>query len=182
MLHYDNEEDLERAELYTLFAGFFMKEPTVGMLMQVSEIFQMKFNDSIFEIGMDFVNNFVKSEGNLLPFESLYNYPIGDKPRPWGKAAEDVQAFYTKTGLVIDEEINLIQDHISVELLFMSYLIENDFIEQQKRFLEEHLRKWIPEYCNKIYKHAKTVFYKELANLLKEFILSEYENFEPKET
>ena len=45
MLHYDNEEDLERAELYTLFAGFFMKEPTVGMLMQVSEIFQMKFND-----------------------------------------------------------------------------------------------------------------------------------------
>jgi TorA maturation chaperone TorD len=64
----------------------------------------------------------------------------------------------------------------------MSYLIENDFIEQQKRFLEEHLRKWIPEYCNKIYKHAKTVFYKELANLLKEFILSEYENFEPKET
>jgi TorA maturation chaperone TorD len=60
-------------------------------------------------------------------------------------------------------------------MLFMSYLIENGISELQKRFLEEHLAKWIPEYCSELQKYAAAVFYKEVANIIKEFILSEQE-------
>ncbi len=74
----------------------------------------------------------------------------------------------------MDEEINLIPDHISAEMPFMSYLIKNGISELQKKFLEDHLVKWIPEYCNELQKYAGTVFYKEIANILKEFILSEH--------
>jgi TorA maturation chaperone TorD len=76
---------------------------------------------------------------------------------------------------MIDEEISIIPDHISAELLFMSYLIENGLTEHRIKFLREHLFRWVPEYCDEIQRHANSAFYKEVANILKEFILSDYE-------
>ncbi|MDI6727909.1 MAG: molecular chaperone TorD family protein [Thermodesulfovibrionales bacterium] len=177
MALYDNVEDIERAELYRLFAGLFIHEPTDEIIIQLKDMFQMKFADSPQEIRIDFASIFLGPDGRLMPYESFYNYPLGDRPRLWGKAAEEVQSFYISAGIVMDEEINLIPDHISAEMLFMSYLIENGILELQKRFLEEHLVKWIPEYCNELQKYASTGFYKEVANIIKEFILSEAEVF-----
>ncbi|MCL5976913.1 MAG: molecular chaperone TorD family protein [Nitrospirae bacterium] len=178
MPFYYNVEDIERAELYRLFAGLFIDEPSDEMLMQLKEVFQMKFADSPQEIRIDFAHIFLSPGGHLLPYESFYNYPLGEKPGLWGKATEEVQLFYSSAGIMMDEDISLIPDHISAEMLFMSYLIENGISELQKKFLEEHLVKWIPEYCNEFQKYAGTVFYKEVANILKEFILSEVEAFE----
>lgn len=178
MAFYGNEEDIERAELYRLFAAIFMREPSDEPIIRLKEMFQAKFEDSPEEIRMDFMNIFLRPDGHLLPCESLYNYPMGDKPRLWGKATEEVQAFYNSAGLTIDEEIRLMPDHISMEMLFMSYLIENGLSMLQKIFLGEHLIKWVPEYCDELQKHAGTAFYKEVANILKEFILSEVEAFE----
>lgn len=175
MAFYGNLEDIERAELYRLFAGLFINDPTNEIVVQLKDMFQMKFTDSPQEIRMDFARIFLELDGRLMPYESLYNYPLGDRPRLWGKATEEVQAFYISAGIVMDEEINLIPDHISVELLFMSYLVENGLSGLQQRFLEDHLSKWIPEYCDELQKHAGTNFYKEIANILKEFILSEHE-------
>ncbi|MBI5213289.1 MAG: molecular chaperone TorD family protein [Nitrospirae bacterium] len=178
MAFYDNEEDIERAELYRLLAAIFMREPSGELIIQLKEIFQMKFDDSHEEIRVDFVNIFLRPDGHLLPCESLYNYPLGDRPRLWGKVTVEVQAFYNSAGLAIDEEIKLMPDHISMEMLFMSYLIENGLSMLQKTFLGEYLVKWAPEYCDELQKHAGTAFYKEVANILKEFILSEMEAFE----
>lgn len=175
MAFYDNVEDIERAELYRLFANLFIAEPSDEIVLQLKDMFQMKFADSPQEIRMDFARIFLGPDGRLMPYESLYNYPLGDRPGIWGRAADEVQTFYSSAGIMIDEEINLIPDHISAEMLFMSYLIENGISELQKKFLEEHLVKWIPEYCNELQKYAGTVFYKEVANILKEFILSEHE-------
>ncbi|GAB4416748.1 MAG: molecular chaperone TorD family protein [Thermodesulfovibrionales bacterium] len=169
-------EDIERAGLYRLFAGIFMKEPTEEMLVHIKDMFQMRFDDSPQEIQMDFIRIFSGTGEKLAPYESLYNYPLGDRPRLWGKAAEEVLGFYNSTGLTIDEEMPLIPDHISAELLFMSYLIENGLMEHQRRFSEEHLIKWIPEYCEEVSKQAKTTFYKELSGILKDFILYDHEN------
>lgn len=178
MALYDNVEDIERAELYRLFAGIFMNEPSDELVFHVKEVFDLKFSETPQQIRMDFIALFLRYDLHLAPYESLYNYPIGDRPKLWGKAAEDVQAFYSRAGLVIDEEINLMPDHISSELLFMSYLIENGILETQKKFFERHIMKWIPEYCDMIENHAGTIFYKEIANILKEFLLSEVEEFE----
>lgn len=177
MAFYDNVEDIERAELYKLFAGLFINEPSDEIVLQLKDMFQMKFADSPQEIRIDFARMFLGPDGRLMPYESLYNYPLGDRPRLWGRTTEEVQAFYISAGIVMDDEINLIPDHITAEMLFMSYLIENGISDLQKRFLEEHLVKWIPEYCNELQKYAGTVFYKEVANIIKEFILSEAEGF-----
>ena len=175
MTFYDGEEDIERAEIYRLFAGIFMKEPSEELMLQLKEMFLMKFEDSPEEIRMDFVNIFLSPDNRLIPCESLYNYSLGDRPRLWGRAAAEVQEFYGAAGLVMGEEMSLMPDHISMEMLFMSYLIENGLSELQWKFLDEHLVKWIPEYCDEVRRHAGTVFYKEVANVLKEFILSEHE-------
>ncbi|GER93709.1 hypothetical protein A45J_1465 [hot springs metagenome] len=175
MAFYDNVEDIERSELYKLFAGLFMNVPSDELIMHAKEVLQLKSTESPQQIRMDFENIFLRHDLHIAPYESLYNYPLGDRPRLLGHAAQDVQAFYISAEIVMDEEINFMPDHISAEMLFMSYLIENDMLEVQKRFLEEHLVKWVPEYCNELQKHVGTIFYKEVANILKEFILSEHE-------
>jgi TorA maturation chaperone TorD len=53
-------------------------------------------------------------------------------------------------------------------------------VEKQEVFLKEHLL-WVNEYCDEIGKHAATPFYKEVARILKEFILSEQERYEREE-
>jgi TorA maturation chaperone TorD len=172
---YDEEED-ERAALYRLFASLFMTEPTDEMVEQVREMFQMQFNDPPQVIRMDFGNIFYQSDLHPAPYESLYNYPLEERPRLWGRATQEVLAFYRSAGLMVDEETGLIPDHLSMELLFMSYMIENGLEEQQHTFMEEHLYPWVPGYCDEIQKHAHTLFYQEVAELLKEFILSDYKD------
>lgn len=175
MAFYDDEGDIERAELYRFFANLFIKEPSDETVANAKEIFQLKSIELPQQIRIDFLNLFSGPTANLMPYESFYNYPLGDKPRLWGKAAEEVQAFYLSTGLVLDEATGFIPDHISAELFFMAYLVENGILYFQKVFLAEHLVKWIPLFCDELHKYADTIFYKEIADTLKEFISSEAE-------
>jgi TorA maturation chaperone TorD len=168
-------EEGEIAELYRLFAGLFMKAPTTDDLLAMKEIFQMTFDDTWQEVKEDFSRLFGGPKAEIPPFESLYSYPLGYRPMLKGPAAKEVEAFYQNTGLVMQEDLDLEPDHISAELLFVSYLIDNSMDDLHKRFLEEHLVKWVPEYCDEIPKRAKTTFYREVAKLLKELILSDSE-------
>jgi TorA maturation chaperone TorD len=173
-------KDIERAKLYKLFSSLFVQEPTDEILIEVKNVFDLKFTDTLFEIWMDFGYLFSGPEGHLPPYESLHHYPLGESPKLWGKATEEVQKFFQSVGLTIDEEIDLIPDHLSAELLFMSYLVENGLIERQKSFLEKHLLAWVPEYCSEIQRNAQTTFYRETAELLRELIVSDGEAFEIK--
>ncbi len=170
-----DDNNTGRAELYRLFSLLFMKEPDDELLSQAKEMLEMTLGDSPEEIRADFTALFLRPDLHVAPYESLYNFPPGDKPRLPGKASRDVQVFYESTGLTMEEGMDLVPDHLSVELLFMSYLAENGYLDKQHSFLEEHLLRWVPGYCDEVGKHAGTTFYKEIANLLKEFILSEYE-------
>lgn len=170
-------KETERAKLYKLFSSLFMQEPTDEMVIVITSLFETKVNDTPKEIRMDFAHLF-SEEGHLHPYESLYHYPMGEEPRLWGKATGEVQKFFQSVGLMIDEEIDLIPDHLSAELLFMSYLIDNGLIEHQKSFLQKHLLRWVPEFCAQVQRHAHTSFYRNIAALLSELIVSEGEAFE----
>jgi TorA maturation chaperone TorD len=172
-----SEDDLERSGLYNLFSLLFMQEPSAEILMHVREMFGLDFDETMYEIRTDFNFLFSEPEGHLLPYESLYNYPVWDISRLCGKATESVQKSYRTAGLTIDEELDLIPDHLSAELLFMSYLIEHCLTEQQKTFLVDHLSAWVPEYCNDVQRYSRTTFYKEVAYLLDDFIFNECEDF-----
>lgn len=173
-----NENDRERAELYRFFAVCFMMLPTDEVLMQFRDMFRVRFSETQAEIGMDFAHIFIGPWKHLPPYESVYSFSPGDIPGSWSRIAREVQAFYRSTGLVLHQQADLSPDHLSAELLFMSYLTENDLMEYQRIFFERHLFRWVPDYCDLVYGHAFTSFYKEVANLLKKFILFEYEELE----
>ena len=172
---YENQE-AERAEIYRLFSALFMKGPTPEIIEEVKEMFRIESDESLDEIERDFAAVFLRPDLHPSPYESLYIFAPGEKPGLGGKTAREVQSFYEGAGLTLDEEMNLMPDHLSVELLFMSYLIENSRVEGQIDFMEGHLFQWVPGYCDEVQRHASTVFYKQAANLLKEFIISEHES------
>lgn len=172
-MEFYSDEEIDRAELYRLLASFFMDKPEDEAIYRVREMFRMKFDDTPQEIREDFAGLFEVSDIHLSPHESLYNYPLGETPGPWGSATHEVQAFYRSAGLTLDEESDLIPDHLGLELLFMSYLVEHERVEEQKKFMEGHLLRWVPEYCKEVGKHAITTFYREVAILLREFVVSD---------
>ena len=48
-------------------------------------------------------------------------------------------------------------------------------LKEQRKFMNEHLLRRVPEYCEEMGKHAATTFYREVAILLREFISSDSE-------
>jgi TorA maturation chaperone TorD len=176
-MNFLDDAALDRSNFYKLFSPLFLREPDEETLFRIKDLFEIKFGDSSEEIRTDFSYLFSDAGGRLPPYESLYNYPLSDKPRPRGTVTGEVQTLYEASGITLDEEIELIPDHLSAELLFMSYLIENRLTEQQKFFLENHLLAWVPDYCDEVKRIARTSFYARVADLLTDFILDECEEF-----
>lgn len=63
-----------------------------------------------------------------------------------------------EAGLVLNTRF--LDDHIGVELEFMSYLYRHSMKELKEKFVNEHLIKWVPDFCNDVVKHSQTSFTK----------------------
>lgn len=102
------------------------------------------------------------------PYESLYR-----GSQLMGEVTAAVMARYADAGFgVIDEDLGP-QDHIGAELKFMALLChdENSAWERadhdaaarkrnlQRRFLAEHLLRWVPAYCQRIQEESVERFY-----------------------
>jgi TorA maturation chaperone TorD len=84
-------------------------------------------------------------------------------------------------------------DHISVELEFMQHVVKREMqaweaednetallcLKNEKKFVDEHLFGWIPDFCEKVIETADWPFYREMARLTRSFI--EFEKKELKE-
>jgi len=162
-------ERYERAELYRLFSGLFLHEPSDEFIFHMKEIFLLTFDDPIEHIRRDFNNLFVYNR-ELLPLESIQRKEIFSD-----YLVKDIERFYHRAGIMLDDEISLPPDHLSTELIFLSYLIETELNDTFKRFFEEHIMSWVPEYCAKIKEHSRTGFYKESIAVLEEFLETESE-------
>ncbi len=96
----------------------------------------------------------------------------------------DIQGFYRAFGLEISDVEKERSDHISVELEFMhfllykqAYALENHgeekvqiCVDAQKKFLKEHLGKWVPLFAILFGKKAGEGFYHAVAASMKEFM------------
>jgi putative dimethyl sulfoxide reductase chaperone len=159
--------NIERAEAYRILADFFLKAPGEEMLSTIKDDFELESEETVDEIGRDFDRLFPYPEGKLPPIESFFLTLENTS------SAEEVAGFYASAGLTIEEEFDLIPDHLYLELLFMSYLIEANKYDLQKKFLEGHLMNWVPYYCDELLKESKTVFYREIAEITRDFLMSE---------
>ncbi|MGZ8198140.1 MAG: TorD/DmsD family molecular chaperone [Burkholderiales bacterium] len=94
---------------------------------------------------------------------------------------------YREGGFEIDDNFRELPDHIAAELEFLYLLIfrENEarlkgdaaalpsLAAQRKRFLHEHLGRWVPPFSAAIKSGAQSAFYSELARLTDSFVAME---------
>lgn len=101
------------------------------------------------------------------PYESVYidGHLVGE-------STQQVVTCYTEAGLQVCYTDPELPDHISLELAFMAHLVmqeETDsedaltWRERQHRFLDQHLSRWLPSFCERIERSDAHPFYCQAA-------------------
>lgn len=115
------------------------------------------------------------------PWESVYRSP---KRLLFQEETIQVRKEYMKYGLLPGGLNQNPDDHIGLELDFMRILSERllerweqkdlvqlqDLLYSQRKFLEDHLLKWVPNFSSDIFKSTKSNFYLGLAKVLSGFV------------
>ena len=145
------------------------------------------------QLAVEYAGLFLGPGGHISPHESVH-HQRGDRQSGllWGESTAEVKRFIESTGLSYDPEYKGLPDHISVELEFMQQLTlreeqawrEEDedgalnCLKIQKKFIQEHLIRWIPTFCEKVIGETELSFYREMAALTKNFIEFEKEEID----
>lgn len=115
------------------------------------------------------------------PYESFYT---SEKKLLMQEATTAVRKKYLKAGLVMKNFYSSPEDHIASEFEFMYYLCKKScellkesrkeeavkFLKMQGEFLEEHLARWVPNFCGDIIKSVNHDFFKGLALFTRGYI------------
>lgn len=131
-------------------------------------------------------------EDLLLDYTRLFLGPAVIPAKPYGSfwlegalmgdTTLAVCDLYREGGFDLDEEFKELPDHIAVELEFLYLLIfrkaqmaeEADRLEQvgdlTRRFLSEHLGRWISPFASAVRENAQSAFYKQVATLTELFV------------
>ena len=158
------------------------------------EIFSQKDQDQLLEdLAVEYTRLFLGPDKHISPHEAVHHQrDDGDWGVHWGGSTVDVKKFIETTGLEYKQEYSGMPDHISVELDFMKEAAgrEAQAIEEkdwegalycqkmEKKFICDHLIKWIPTFCDKIISQAELSFYGDLADVTKDFITLELEEID----
>ncbi len=158
------------------------------------EIFSKKDQDQLLEeLAVEYARLFLGPDKHISPHESVHHQrDDGDWGTHWGGSTVDVKKFIETTGLEYKQEYSGMPDHISAELDFMKEAAgrEAQAIEEkdwegalycqkmEKKFIYDHLIKWIPAFCDKIISQAEISFYSDLADITKNFITLEFEEID----
>lgn len=120
------------------------------------------------------------------PYESVYRT---DERLVMQQPTIEVRKAYRQAGLEIRGVHTNPDDHICAELEFMEYLCDKTasslknrdtpaamkHLKLQRKFLEEHLNKWVPIFSEDILRSTEQDFYRGAAMLLRGFVSSETE-------
>lgn len=122
----------------------------------------------------------------LLPYESIQrggNVTFMQAPR------DEVVLCYKKAGFCVAPHYDVPEDHIHLEFEFMALcaqqaeraLSQNEIQKAQAAqmrmgsFLNEHLLKWVPAWCQRAYQEASTEYYRGILLLTEGFLDDEAE-------
>jgi TorA maturation chaperone TorD len=137
------------------------------------------------DLAEEYAHLFLGPGKHISPHESVHHERDGgDWGQLWGRSTVEVKKFIESTGLSYDSSYTGMPDHISVELEFMEALARHEeqawseddeeeafrCLAMERRFLEEHLNRWVPAFCDKVTAAAELSFYRELAGLTRRFI------------
>jgi TorA maturation chaperone TorD len=122
----------------------------------------------------DYFRLFAVAGLSLAPaYESIYL----KKSRATEISSEKVTDFYDSYGWESRSRGKIADDHLGIELLFLTRLVEKylsldddpcccEIRNEIRRFIDQHILSWIPEWNNDIQKHANTLSYKGIGTLI----------------
>jgi TorA maturation chaperone TorD len=137
------------------------------------------------DLAVEYTRLFLGPGKHISPHESVHHErDDGDWGNLWGKSTVEVKKFIKTAGLEYKSEYSGLPDHISVELEFMQEVTKRELqawkekdregalycLKIEKKFIDEHLTRWIPVFCDKIISEADLSFYREMSRLVKSFI------------
>ena len=137
------------------------------------------------DLAVEYTRLFLGPGKHISPHESVHHKKEGTQSdQLWGESTADVKKIIESSGLEYKTEYTGLPDHISVELEFMQQVIlreeqawQDDDAKtallcqgNEKKFVDEHLFRWVPEFCEKVITEADLPFYREVARLTRTFI------------
>ena len=137
------------------------------------------------DLAVEYARLFLGPGKHISPHESVHHQrDDGQWGQLWGESTAQVKKFIESSGLEFTSEYTGLPDHISVELEFMQHVVlsegqaweadDNEMailcLKNEKKFVDEHLSRWIPDFCEKVVETADWPFYREMARLTQTFI------------
>lgn len=160
-----------------------------GVFSEMAVVLGDKFyNDPESEVEealvLEFTRLFIGPEHHISAHESIFTEIDGGVSGLWGARTVEVKKFIETTGLDYGAGFTGVPDHVSVELEFMQKLTEWEAdkwaqedrnsaeycLSVQRMFLEQHLLCWIPQLCDAVIEQAEMPFYREMAELTKNYM------------
>lgn len=101
-----------------------------------------------------------------------------------GETTLDVKRRYEEAGYAFNPSFTELPDHVTAELAFMALLAEEEaraweaqdaaaasgWLARERTFLNDHLTRWLPAFCERLLASTDAPFYRRLAVALREFI------------
>jgi TorA maturation chaperone TorD len=115
------------------------------------------------------------------PYETLFgNDHVFGQAHTMG----DIAGFYRAFGVELSKDIHERMDHLSVELEFMHFLAYKEsyarchdgaektqiVVDAQKKFVKEHVGRWVPLFARMLVKKADSGFFRLMADLSSDWI------------
>ncbi len=137
------------------------------------------------DLAVEYTRLFLGPGKHISPHESVHHQrDDGQWGKLWGASTTEVKKLVESTGLTYSEDFKGLPDHIAVELEFMQQLTlreEQAWMDAdadaavscrqtEKKFIEGHLVRWIPDFCKNVMQQAELPFYRALAALTRSFI------------
>jgi TorA maturation chaperone TorD len=115
------------------------------------------------------------------PYETLFG---NDHVFGQAHVMGDIAGFYKAFGVELSRDIHERMDHLSVELEFMHFLAYKEsyarchdgpdktqiVVDAQKKFMKEHIGRWVPLFARMLVKKADTGFFRYMAELTSDWI------------
>lgn len=129
----------------------------------------------------EYTRLFVAPRPLVYPYESMHRGPC---PRVMGDSTLDVGRHYREAGLSVPAAWRDLPDHIALELLFVGTLAEAEaagwqrhepgaaraVADRERRFLEDHLLPWVPEFCAAVHRASSHAHFRRAAGQLRDLL------------
>lgn len=217
----DYQDTVARANFYRFLASLYLQPPTQEILQHFADetfidelqslfgdevktefkaLTRLDQKDCLAELHQGYMDLFVVPAGRYVaPFEDVYRGMRLDGKQERGPLLGDravaVKTIYRTVGANLDKTCKELPTHIGVELLFMSFLCEQEatgnehevrdksneipdeestasiFRQWQLKFLHEHLTDWFPQLNQAIQEKSDSSFYRGIAKLTAAFLI-----------